>query len=214
MTDIILQNGGTVDKYVGDAVVAFWNAPIRDGEHAIKAVRAALQCQRKLDDLKDHFGQEYGVALKARIGLNTGFVSVGNFGSRNRFNYTVVGDAANLASRLEGANKYFGTSILMAERTYELTRGAIPARRVARLRVLGRKEAVSVYEPRESFDAELLAQYQAAQREFDNGHLKEAMTLFGLVARDPVARLYVSRIQRDLERKASDWTPVWNLIEK
>ncbi|MCX6348760.1 MAG: adenylate/guanylate cyclase domain-containing protein, partial [Candidatus Aureabacteria bacterium] len=107
MTDIIMEEGGTLDKFVGDAIVAFWNAPVEQADHAVRACRAALRCQRKLDERREEFEKRTTAVLKNRIGINTGAVTVGNLGSRSRFAYTVLGDAANLASRLEGANKAF-----------------------------------------------------------------------------------------------------------
>jgi len=105
MTDIILEEGGYLDKYIGDAIVAFWNAPVDQPDHAVRAVRALLRCSRMLAERREHYQRKSGVVIKARIGMNTGDVTVGNMGSRDRFNYTVLGDAANLASRLEGPTR-------------------------------------------------------------------------------------------------------------
>jgi adenylate cyclase len=128
MTDIILEEGGTLDKYEGDAIIAFWNAPLPQPDHAVRAVRASVRCQRKLAERRAEFEQRTGAVLKMRIGLNTGAVVVGNMGSSNRFDYTVLGDAANLASRLEGANKALGTYMMVAESTWSQTNGAFPGR--------------------------------------------------------------------------------------
>jgi adenylate cyclase len=224
MTDIILKHGGTVDKYVGDAIVAFWNAPLLQANHAQKAVEAAVECQIEITKLADHFQKEFGVRLQMRIGIHTGIVGVGNFGSRERFNYTVIGDAANLASRLEGANKYFGTDILVSDATNRQQMGVIPTRKIADIRVVGKSEPVAVYEP--LFDrqggvlsAAELSVYNQALSFFDAGRLDEAQSLFEKLGHDSVSRVYLSRIGRDCSKLkggvvSSPWNPTWNLSEK
>ena len=146
MTDIIMAEGGTLDKYEGDAIIAFWNAPLEQCDHAVRACRAALRCQRRLAELRPAYQERTGAALHMRVGLNTGPVVVGNMGSRKRFNYTILGDAANLAARLEGANKAFSTETMVAESTWRLASGQFRGRKLADLRVVGRKTAVAVYE--------------------------------------------------------------------
>ena len=117
MTDIIEAHGGFVDKYIGDAIVAVFGAPLDDPDHANNAVRAALQCAARLGELDRVTAAFRAARSRQRIGLNTGEALVGNIGSRRRFNYTVMGDMVNLASRLEGANKFFGTTIIASETT-------------------------------------------------------------------------------------------------
>ncbi|MBN2060002.1 MAG: adenylate/guanylate cyclase domain-containing protein, partial [Deltaproteobacteria bacterium] len=117
MTDIILAEGGTIDKYEGDAIIAFWNAPLDVPDHAKRAVRSALLCGRKLSELRPGFRKRIGTDIYARIGINTGQVVVGNMGSNQRFDYTFLGDAGNLASRLEGVNKQFSTYLMVSEYT-------------------------------------------------------------------------------------------------
>ena len=146
MTDIIMDEGGTLDKYEGDAIIAFWNAPLEQSDHAVRACRAALRCQRRLAELREAYQQRTGASLRMRVGLNTGEVVVGNMGSHKRFNYTILGDAANLASRLEGANKAFGTETMVSGSTWQLASSEFRGRKLADLRVVGRKTAVPVYE--------------------------------------------------------------------
>ena len=117
-------------------------------DHALRAVRAALRCQRLLAGKQaEYVERAAGMPVRMRIGLNTGQVVVGNMGSADRFNYTMLGDAANLASRLEGANKAFGTYLMVSETTWSQLGGAVPGRELARIRVVGRKNPVLVYEP-------------------------------------------------------------------
>jgi class 3 adenylate cyclase/CHASE2 domain-containing sensor protein len=146
MTDIIESHGGFVDKYIGDAIVAVFGAPVDDPDHARHAVLAALECSAtlpRLDGVRTGFGAE----VRQRIGLNTGEALVGNIGSRRRFNYTVMGDMVNLASRLEGANKFFGTTVIAAESTVEQAGGGYVWRELDAIRVKGRLQPVKIYEP-------------------------------------------------------------------
>ncbi len=146
MTGVIAALGGTVDKFIGDAVMAFWGAPAWIPDHAARACEAALRAQRKLAELRAAAG-EHLPALRARIGVASGEVLVGNIGSRERFNYTVMGDTVNLASRLEGLNKQYDTDILISEQTREAAADRIVARPVDVVRVKGKQRGVRVYEP-------------------------------------------------------------------
>ena len=147
MSNIILENKGTVDKYIGDAIMAFWGAPEEVEEHAYLACKSAIESQRKLRILRYDRWKRKGMPLfESRIGLNTGEVIVGNMGSQNRLNYSVLGDSVNLASRLEGLNKYYGTSILCGQKTYDLVKGRITGRKLDVVAVKGKSEPVSIYE--------------------------------------------------------------------
>ena len=196
MTDIILDEGGTLDKYEGDAIIAFWNAPLEQPDHAVRACRAALRCQHKLSERREELRQRTGETLRARIGIHTGAVVVGNMGSRNRFDYTVLGDAANLASRLEGANKPFGTYLMVSEVTWAQVNGRLSGREIGQLRVVGRKTPVRVYEPL-GFEGEA---NPAAVESFHRGlaccyrkQWLEALSIFESLPDDPVARVYAQR---------------------
>ena len=141
MTDIVEAHGGFVDKYIGDAIVAVFGAPLDDEAHAVSAVRAALACHHRLDELNRTDALFGSCKLDHRIGLNSGEALVGNIGSRRRFNYTVMGDTVNVASRLEGANKFFGTSIMASETTMALTGSTFVWRELDIVRVQGRVPA-------------------------------------------------------------------------
>ena len=140
----IVANGGTIDKFIGDAVMAFWGAPQPQTDHALRCCRAALACRRAIEQsgLADDLGQP----LQIRIGINSGRMLVGNIGSELRLNYTVIGDAVNVASRLESANKSYGTHVLIGQATERLARGAIISREIDSIAVYGREEGFSVYE--------------------------------------------------------------------
>jgi adenylate cyclase len=145
MTTIVHKHGGTVDKFIGDCVMAFWGAPLPDPDHAVHAVRAAREMQQAMAPIAAAAAAEGWEGLSMRIGIHTGTVIVGNVGSRTRFSYTVIGDAVNLASRLEGENKSYGTSILISEATARALPPEIALRPVAAVTVKGRARSVQVY---------------------------------------------------------------------
>lgn len=146
VTGIIEDHGGFVDKYIGDAVVAVFGAPVDDPHHAGQAVAAALTVKSRLAEMNEA-GAFDGLWLTARTGINTGSALVGNVGSDKRFNYTVMGDAVNLASRLEGANKATGTAILVSEYTVDRLPESIVSREIGMIRVKGRHAPIKVFEP-------------------------------------------------------------------
>ncbi|MBR0963771.1 adenylate/guanylate cyclase domain-containing protein [Bradyrhizobium diazoefficiens] len=143
-SEAIVASGGTIDKFIGDAVMAFWGAPQPQEDHAVRCCRAALGCRRAIaaSGLSDDLGRP----LQIRIGINSGRMLVGNIGSELRLNYTVIGDAVNVASRLEGTNKVYGTQILIGEATERLARVAIVTREIDSIAVYGREEGFAVYE--------------------------------------------------------------------
>ena len=146
MTDIILRHRGNVNKYLGDGIMAIFGAPRGEPNHATLACYAALENQSALARLREEWKAQGHPEVIARIGINSGPLVVGNVGSQVRMEYTVMGDSVNLASRLEGANKFYNTLILLGPRTYELAEPDIEAREVDRLRVKGKLEPVVVYE--------------------------------------------------------------------
>jgi adenylate cyclase len=146
MTEIILEEAGTVDKFEGDAIMAFWGAPLDQPDQAIRACRAALRQQAALAGLNRRFGGLDLPPLSMRIGLHTGDAIVGNLGSVKRFDYTVIGDTVNLASRLEGLNKYYGSRVMASEVTVAECAGAVEFRELDLVAVKGRETAVRVFE--------------------------------------------------------------------
>ena len=141
MTEILLKHEGTLDKYDGDAIKAFFGAPVYFEDHAKRACWVAVEMQEKLATLREKRPE-----LSMRIGVNTGMMVVGNMGSKNRMNYGMNGDSVNLAARLEGANKEYGTLILISESTYEQAREFIEAREIDYVRVVGRTNPTRIYE--------------------------------------------------------------------
>jgi len=146
MTDLIESKGGYVDKYIGDSIVAMFGAPVDDPNHARHAAEAALLCRAKLDELNKGSPAFRGMTVAHRMGLNSGEALVGNIGSRRRFNYSVMSDAVNVASRLEGANKFYGTTIIASETTVTQTGSTCAWRELDAVRVQGRETPVKIYE--------------------------------------------------------------------
>jgi adenylate cyclase len=148
MAEIILRHGGTLDKYIGDAVMAFFGAPIAAPDHPTRAVRAALEAVAAAEDLQAEWGRQTGVPLRIGVGVNTGEVIVGNIGSEQKKQYTIIGDPVNLASRLEGMNKEHNTQILVSAATRHRVAGdGIAWREIGSVRIRGREEEVEIYEP-------------------------------------------------------------------
>jgi adenylate cyclase len=147
----VLAHGGTIDKYIGDCLMAFWNAPLDDPHHADHAVSAALSMLSAMDGLNASLRREAQAAgrthheLRIGIGINTGECVVGNMGSTSRFDYSALGDAVNLAARLEGESKNLGVSLLLGEKTVQRLSASLPVVGLGRILVKGKAEEVPVY---------------------------------------------------------------------
>jgi len=146
MTEVIQETRGTIDKYIGDAIMAFWGAPLNDADHAVHGVEAALQMQKRIRGLDSTFAKNGWPVLHIGVGLNCGEMNVGDMGSRFRRAYTVMGDAVNLSSRLEGLTKEYGVGILVSEYMVKAAQGFV-YREVDKVVVKGRTEGVGIFEP-------------------------------------------------------------------
>jgi adenylate cyclase len=221
MTDIILSSGGTLDKYEGDAIIAFWNAPLDQSDHALRACRAALDCQKRLGELQPRFQEKYGRAVTIRIGLNSGAAVVGNMGSSRRFDYTAMGDTINLAARLEGACKQYKVPILVGEETYRRVQSDVAAREVDIIRVVGKTKPVVVYEiigdkaDLTPAEREQLNRYEEAREAYKRREWERAEALFGKIEGDALAALYTERCRTLMQSPAAgDWDGVFDLKSK
>lgn len=203
MSAIIMEHKGTVDKYIGDAIMAIWGAPLDDANHAANAVRASLNSIEQLKELRTVWESKGLPLIDIGIGLNTGMASVGNFGSMQRFDYTVLGDNVNLASRLEGSNKTYGTNIIVSEYTKEAIGDAFFCRFVDLVRVKGKKLPVRLYEPlmegkpHESLLREV-EQFELSIKYYQNKNFDEAEKILNnLNQTNPLIlySLYLSRIE-------------------
>jgi len=222
MTDIILEHRGVVDKYIGDAVVAFWNAPVALYDHAKEACLAVLEQRKALSALNERFKAEGRPTIKFRVGLNLGEAKVGNMGSTRRFSYTAMGDTVNLASRLEGANKFFGTNVMMTEAVRAAAGDAVVARRLGRLQGVGKSIPAMVYEllaTSEDFsegDAARLGRYHEALKLMEEKKTADAAReLEALLEErtDPVVELCWKKCQ-ELLKSGTNWDGIWVLTSK
>lgn len=219
MTDIIIEEGGTIDKYEGDAIIAFWNAPVEVADHAVRIVRATLRCQKKLAEMRPEFKKRIGKDMLMRVGINTGLAVVGNMGSHERFDYTMLGDSVNLAARLEGVNKQFGTYTMVSEYTRDMMGDAYPVRELARVAVVGKKEPVTVYEPMypEKYNAkkEVLETFSEGLALFYQGRFEAAGEIFSQIkAQDPAAASYEKKCAELIASPPENWAGVWVMSTK
>lgn len=217
MGDIIMELEGMINKYIGDAIMAIWNAPLPHPRHATVACRAALRMKKVVDGM---------APLKMRIGINTGPMVAGNLGHRERMEYTVIGDAVNLASRLEGANKAFGTAIMISETTREQVKDDFLLRRLDRIRVVGKQQPIEVFEviadrldpvPKELEDQ--VASHNGIMEAYDSRDWHRAIELIGIhlasFPEDSVALTYRKRCGHFLESPPpAEWDGVFALEAK
>ena len=223
MTDIVMDHEGFIDKYIGDAIDGVFGAPLDDPDHALHGVKAAIAARTRLQEMNEAgLAALGGRTLHQRIGLHTGVGIVGNIGSRRRFNYTVTGDSANLASRLEGANKFYGTSILASEATVNLAGPTIVWRELDTVRVVGRSGQVRIYEPIALADElteeqrTLIEVYAKGLACWRSGDFAGASSHFERIAEsDPPALFFLQRCRKLIEEPPpADWDHVHTLESK
>src|SRR3990167_996157 len=146
LSSIIIANRGTIDKYIGDAIMAFWGAPLPEADPCRQAAKSALECVRRLENLNEKWQLEGRPELFTRFGIHVGDAIVGNFGSSERLNYTAIGDVTNTASRLEGINKIYGTQILVSDAVYRVIKEQFVLRLVDCVILKGKNEPSYIYE--------------------------------------------------------------------
>ncbi|QEL13414.1 adenylate/guanylate cyclase domain-containing protein [Limnoglobus roseus] len=209
LSRVVLESGGTVDKFIGDAIMAFWGAPTANPRHASAACLSAHRCRQRLRELAPEWEARGRPALRTRFGLNTGEVLVGNIGSPARMNYTVMGDAVNLASRLEGLNKYYGTEVLLSEATYREAKDILVVRPIDLVAVVGQTKAVPIYELLDLASEapaavrELADRYAAAFQAFQGRRWGESMAILTEILKahpaDAPAMAFLKRCQHYAE---------------
>jgi adenylate cyclase len=226
MTDIVRNHRGTIDKYQGDALMAEFGAPLPFPDHPQHACRAALEMVDELGRLREKWAKEGKPQLFARIGINTGRALVGNLGSRYKFDYTAMGDQVNLASRLEGANKPYGTRIMISEFTWDEVEGEMYGRELDRIRVKGKDQPVCVYELMGKRDggvpadrADLIAAFAAALELYKAARFADALAAFRALAQrhpgDGPTALYIERCQEYVEEPPPPgWDGVYTMKTK
>ncbi|MFA6471935.1 MAG: adenylate/guanylate cyclase domain-containing protein, partial [Candidatus Latescibacterota bacterium] len=226
MTDIILGYDGIIDKYEGDAIMAEFGAPLSDDEHALKACYAAIDMQEKLIEMRAKWKKEGRAELKARIGINSGPMVIGNMGSREIFDYTVMGDNVNLSSRLEGANKVYGTYIMCSEATRQMVENSIITRELDLIRVKGKKSGVRIFEVlAKKTDGisetrqRLIETYQRGIEAYKDRRWEEGIALFqeslDIDTSDGPSALYLERCTEFLSNPPQeDWDGIFTMRTK
>ena len=228
MTQLVFKHRGTLDKYMGDAIMSFFGAPVFFSEHAVEACRCALESLEKLKSISAHLQSLNLPPIDIGIGINSAEVSVGNMGSDIVRNYTVMGDGVNLASRLEGINKEYGTRIVISQFTYDLVKDQMIARELDWVRVKGKSEPVKIFEllgegvwgPEEQNKQDWLSTYNSAYSLYRDRQFAKALEVFQLAAEkapyeDPVIALYTERCQEYLTNPPEpNWDGVYNLKTK
>jgi adenylate cyclase len=224
MSGVILDQNGTLDKYIGDAIMSFWNAPIPQADHAAMACRAALAMKDREAKIQPELAGFGAAGMLTRLGINTGPMVFGNMGAPQKFNYSVLGDSVNLGSRLEGANKLYGSRILIAESTAQLVKDGFVMRKLDLLRVKGKLKPIAVFEllsegnPSADQSARI-AEYERALTAYQAQKWDEAETiLHGLQSRFPedlpVAALLkrIAKLRHD--PPGADWDGVYVAKDK
>ncbi|MCA0389290.1 MAG: adenylate/guanylate cyclase domain-containing protein [Bacteroidetes bacterium] len=224
MTSIVTTNGGIIDKYIGDAIMAEFGAPLAFDGHALAAVNSALQMQRRCDDLNRIWKEKGHPEIRMRVGINTGGVILGNMGSQQVFDYTVVGDTVNLASRLEGAGKVYGCNIMISETVYDQIKTAgIKTRALDFIKVKGKNKAVKVFEviSDEVYEKESVyfLKFEEALGNYFAQQFESAAALFreclDLKPGDAASKEFLKRIKYFTENEVpSDWDGSFQMKEK
>jgi adenylate cyclase len=216
MCAVILKNNGTIDKFIGDAIMAFWNAPLEEPEHQLLAIKTALEMQVEIES----FNQEISQNFKVGVGINTGDMVVGNVGSNLRFDYTVLGDNVNLGSRIEGLTKKYGVAILITESVVEnlidVTSHGIIFRLLDRVIVKGKSKPIDIYEPMldTTQNKETATKYSTAFKHYQAGEFEHAIKIWDSLTTDACSQIMSERsktIALDLDGK---WNGVWKWDEK
>lgn len=221
MTQVILGHQGTLDKYEGDAIMAFWGAPLPMADHAKQACLAALENQKKLESLREEWKKKGLPPLHVRIGLNTGDAIVGNMGSETRFDYTVMGDNVNLASRLEGIGKQYGTQIIISESTHEKVKDDFVCRELDLIRVKGKERPVRIFELMGLKDQvsevtlKHLGVFQKGLELYRARNFLAATSQFRELLEDPPAQAFLQRCERFIQNPPpAEWDGVYTFTEK
>lgn len=218
MAEIIKAEGGTLDKFIGDAIMAFWGAPVPMSDHASRACRAALTMQATLRELSAGIERRGGPKIRARIGIHSGALVVGNIGSKEQFNYTCLGDTVNLASRIEASNKLYGTKILLSTQTASQLGHFFLLRPLDRVQVKGRTEPVQLVElmgPAESPPPQWLQMFDEAWNSYARGEFQTASNLFSAVlavqSQDAPSNVLRLRCEALRDHPPMPWSGVWSI---
>ncbi len=212
MTAVLHRHGATIDKYIGDAIMAFWGAPVWQADHAQQAVSGALALQRAMKGVRDTFQQRGWPDIEVGVGVNSGMVNVGNMGSRYRIAYTVVGDPVNLAARLEALTRLYGVGVLISESTKNACAN-VRCREVDHVRVKGKGRPTRVFEPLvdgATQTDEFLRRHHEALEAYYGGAWNEAQIAFGALGEEAANATYYETMSARIagRSKPADWSGV------
>lgn len=225
MTQIIFDHRGTIDKYVGDMIMAFWGAPLHDDKHALHSVKAALLMLDKCNQLGSSLSRKFNTQpIQIGIGLNTGKMNVGDMGSVYRRSYTVLGDTVNLGSRLEALTKYYGISLLIGEDTYHQLHDQLLCREIDKVKVKGKNEPVAIFQPIKLLDEatpeelEIEERYNYCRTQYLDRNwrvAKERFLQLKEIEQSVICDRYLERIEEYISSPpADDWNGVYQHHEK
>jgi adenylate cyclase len=226
LSHIIMQKNGTIDKYIGDSIMAFWGAPLPEEKSCHLAAMTALECSRRVSALNKEWAEKGIPTFHTRIGLHYGEAVVGNLGSEERLNYTAIGDAINITSRLEGVNKIYGTKIIVSDAVYQAIKNDFVLRYIDCIAVKGKKNGINIYELIGEEKTEVtydIDAYQLVYREayayYQQQQWQEAIVIFNkclqIYAEDSLAPSMIKRCQDFMVNSpGSDWDGVWRVREK
>ncbi len=225
MCEVIGKYEGTVDKFEGDAIIAFWGAPIPTEEHALLACKASLEMNREMVTIRENLRKNGKPEIYVRMGLNSGPMVVGNMGSRQRMDFTIMGDSVNIAARLEGANKFYGTNLMISEFTYEFVKDKVEVKELDLIRVIGKNEPIRIYELL-ALRGELSGDFQRGRDIFEEAlrlyrkqKFQEAKNMFEkvfeFVPGDPSVNIFLKRCEDFIKTQPPHgWDGVFQLTSK
>jgi adenylate cyclase len=225
MTEIVFEEGGVLDKYIGDAVMAFWNAPFDQADHATRGLRTAVRMKKKLKEMNETGAFPKGITLKVGVGLNAGEMVVGNIGGEQRYDYTVIGDSVNLASRTESLCKEYGAEILITENVFNELKGEFLLRKLDKVAVKGKKEPILLYQVFGMKDdvtpalAERISGFEEALAAYFGRRFEDAIglcqTLLAATPDDVAVQHLLERCQMYRETPPSaEWDGTWVMTKK
>ncbi len=217
MSDTILEHDGVVDKYIGDAIMAFWGAPLAQPQNADLAVNNAIDMIKKLPSVRSQTKEK---GFDIGIGINTGKAVIGNMGSHKRFDYTLLGDAVNLASRLEGINKVYGTKIIISDYTKKKLKENFILRKLDKIVVKGKTQPVIIYEVIGREDQKtkvwsaIIHDFEKGLKYYFDGKFKKAIEFFKKHKDDYPSKVFIERCELLIKQKPKEWDGIWRLKEK
>jgi adenylate cyclase len=225
VTNSIFEHKGTIDKFIGDATMAFWGAPIKTQTHALDAVRAALDMLKNLPNINQMLKEKNYPAVNIGIGINTGPVVLGNIGSEKKLDYTIIGDNVNLASRLEGLTKQYQCQLIVSEYTYAEIKEHIPCRVVDFVRVKGKRQPIKIYAPvlvpdeqgneGLTISQDICRKTETAFNDYVNRQWRQAMRHYQELPEDGIQKTFVHRCQSFLQNEPGEaWDGIYTLESK